>query len=125
MGLRSKGPGTAYAGTKCSPGNAASSSAEAAPACCTLPVGSTATEPACCSSHAAGAAIKLACCTIPAGHAATQEDSRKGIVGSTYLRQSRSCSRPHHPRPWKATGQGMGHQRQISQSPWMRPRDDN
>ena len=46
MSLGTKGPGTTDAGTKRSPGNAASSSAEAAPACCTLPAGSTAAEPA-------------------------------------------------------------------------------
>ena len=139
MGLRSKGPSTAYAGTKRSPGNTASSSAEAAPACYTLPAGSaaaesacyplsagsTAAEPAHYSSRAVSAAIKPACCTVPAGCAATQEASRKGIVSLTYLRQSCSCGRLNHPRPRKATGQGTGHQRQISQSPWMRPRDDN
>ena len=125
MGLGTKGPSTTYAGTKCSPGNAAISSAKTTPACYTLPAGSTAAEPAHYSSRAASAAIKLACYTIPAGHAATQEASRKGIVSLTYLRWSHSCSRPYHPRPQKATGQGTGHQRQISQSPWMGLRDDN
>ena len=138
-GLGSKGPGTAYAGTKCSPGNAASSSAEATPACHPLPAGSAATKPACyslsaastaaepahCSLRAADAAIEPACYTIPAGCAATQEAGREGIVSLTSLRQSRSCTRPKHPQLRKATGQGTGHQRQISQSPWMRPRDDN
>ena len=111
MGLGSKGPGTAYAGAERSPGNAASSSVEAAPACYPLSAGSTAAEPACHS--------------IPAGCAATQEASREGIVSPTSLRQSHSCTRPNHPQLRKATGQGMGHQRQISQSPQMRPRDDN
>ena len=138
-GLGSKDPGTAYAGSKRSPGNAASSSAEAAPACYPLSAGSTATEPACYpisassaaaepahySLRAGGAAIKPACYTIPAGCAAAQEANRKGIVSLTYLRQSRSCSQPNHPRMRKATGQGTGRQRQISQSPRMRLRDDN
>ena len=30
-----------------------------------------------------------------------------------------------HPRPWKAAGQGTGHQKQISQSPWVWARDGN
>ena len=138
-GLGSKGPGTAYAGAKHSPGNAASSSAETAPACHTLPAGSAATEPACyslsagsaateparCSLQAANTAIEPACYTVPAGCAAAQEAGREGIVSPTSLRQSRSCTRPKHPRPWKATGQGTGHQRQISQLPRTRPRDDN
>ena len=124
-GLKSKGPSTAYAGTKCSPGNAASSSVEAEPACYTLSAGSAATESAHYSSQAVSAAIEPACYTIPAGCAATQEARRKGIVSLTYLRWSHSCSRPYHPRPWKATGQGTGHQRQISQSPRMGLRDDN
>ena len=94
-----------------SPGNAASSSAKATPACYPLQAGGAATEPACYS--------------IPAGCAATQEASREGIVSLTSLRQSHSCSQSNHPQPQKATGQGMGHQRQISGSPQMRPRDDN
>ena len=124
-GLGSKGPGTAYAGAKHSPGNAASSSAQAAPACYLLSAGSTAAEPARYPLQTGSAAIKPACYTVPAGCAATQEASRKGIISLTYFRQSHSCSQPNHPRPWKATGQGTGRQRQISQSPRMRPRDDN
>ena len=97
MGLRSTGPSTAHAGTECSPGNAASSSAEAAPAFYSL----------------------------PAGGAAIQEASREGIDSPTPLRQSHSCSRPNHPQLQKATGQGMGCQRQIGQSPQTTARDDN
>ena len=111
MGLRSMGPGTTYAGTECSPGSTASSSVEAESACYSLPAGSAATEPACYS--------------IPAGCAATQEASREGIDSPTPLRQSHSCSWPNHPQPWKAAGQGTGHQRHVSQSPKMRARDDN
>ena len=97
MSSGSTGPGTAYAGAEHSPGNAASSSAEAKPACY----------------------------SIPAGCAAAQEASGEGIDSPTPLRQSRCCSWPNHPRPWKAAGQGMGCQRQISQSPRTRVRDDN
>ena len=139
MGLGSKGPGTAYAGAKRSPGNTASSSAEAAPACHPLPAGSAAAKPACYSlsagstaaelAHyslrAADAAIEPACYTVPAGCAATQEAGREGIVSPTSLRQRRSCTQPKHPQPQKATGQGTGRQRQIRQSPRTRPRDDN
>ena len=80
---RSMGPGTTYAGAEHSPGNAASSSAEATPACYSLPAG--------------GAAAKPACYSLPAGCAATQEASRKGIGSLTPLRQSCSCSWPNHP----------------------------
>ena len=111
MGPRSMGPSTTYAGTKCPPGNADSSSAEAAPACYSLPAGSAVTKPVCYS--------------LPAGGAATQEASGEGIDSPTPLRQSCSCSQPNHPRPWKAAGQGIGHQRQISQLPQTRVRDDN
>ena len=111
MGLRSMGLSTAYAGTERSPGNTASSSAEAMPACYSLPAGGAAAEPACYS--------------IPAGCAAAQEASREGIDSPTPLRQSPSCSQSNHPRLWKATGQGTRHQRQISQSPRTRARDDN
>ena len=105
------GPGTAYAGAKCSPGNAASLSAKATPPCYSLPAGSAATESACYS--------------IPAGCAATQEAGREGIGSPTPLRQSHSCSQPIHPRPQKAAGQETGHQRQISQLPRVRARHDN
>ena len=97
MGPRSTGPSTTYAGAERSPGNATSSSAEAEPACYSL----------------------------PAGCAATQEASREGIDSPTPLRQSHSCSGPNHPQLQKATDQGMRCQRQISQSPRMRVRDDN
>ena len=109
--LRSTGPGTAYAGTERSPGNAASSSAEAVPSCYSLPAGSAAAKPACYS--------------ISAGCAAAQEASGQGIDSPTPLRQSRSCSQPIHPQPRKAAGQGTGHQRQISHLPRMRARDNN
>ena len=105
------GPGTAYAGTKRSPGSTPSLSAEAVPPCYSLPAG--------------GAATESACYSIPAGCAATQEARREGIGSPTPLRQSHSCSRPIHPQPRKVAGQGMGHQRQISQSPWVRARHDN
>ena len=90
--LGSKGPGTAYAGAECPPGNAARLSAEAAPACYPISASSAAAEPTCYSLQAGNAAIKPACYTVPAGCAATQEVNRKGIVGPTYLRQSRSCT---------------------------------
>ena len=61
------------------------------PACCTFPAGSTATELTHCSTRAASAAIEPVCYTIPTGRAATQEVNRKGTVGSTYFRWSRSC----------------------------------
>ena len=111
MGPGSTGPSTTYAGAERSLGNAASSSAKAEPACYSLPAGGATAEPACYS--------------VSAGCAATQEASGEGIDSPTPLRQSHSCSRPNHPRLWKATGQGMGHQRQISQSPRTRARDDN
>ena len=125
MGPRSTGPSTAHAGTEHSPGNAASLSAKVAPACYSLPAGSAAAEPACYSIPAGGAATEPACYSIPAGCAATQETSRKGIDSPTPLRQSCSCSQPNHPQLRKAAGQGMGHQRQICQSPQTRARDDN
>ena len=111
MGPRSTGPSTAYTGAEHSPGSAASASAEAEPACHSLPAGGAATEPA--------------CYFIPAGCTATQEASGEGIDSPTPLRQCHSCSWPNHPQLQKATGQGMGCQRQISQLPWMRARDDN
>ena len=83
MGLGSTDPGTTYAGTERSPGNAASLSAKAAPACYSIPAG--------------GAATKPACYTIPAGYAAAQEASGEGIDSSTPLRQSCPCSWPNHP----------------------------
>ena len=58
MGLRREGPFPTDAGTKRSPGNAASSSAGTILACYTFPAGSTATGPAHCSSGAASAALK-------------------------------------------------------------------
>ena len=61
MGLGSKSPGTAYAGAECSPGNAASLSAEAAPARYPLSAGSAAAESAHCSLRAGSAAIEPAC----------------------------------------------------------------
>ena len=83
QGPRSMGPGTTYAGAKHSPGSTASLSAEAKPACYSLPAGGAATEPACYS--------------IPAGCAAAQEASREGIDSPTPLRQSCPCSQPNHP----------------------------
>ena len=138
-GPRSTGPGTAYAGAKCSPGNAAGPSAKATPPCYSLPAGSAATEPACysvpagcaatepaCYSVPAGcAATEPACYSIPVGCAATQEASGEGRGSPTPLQQSHSCSWSNHPQPRKAAGQGTGHQRQISQSPRAWARDSN
>ena len=72
MGLGSKDPGTTYAGFERSPGNAASSSAEAAPACYPLSAGSTATEPACYPISASSAATEPARYSLRAGGAAIE-----------------------------------------------------
>ena len=86
--------GTAYAGTKRSPGNAASSSAEAAPACYTLSAGgaaaepacytlsagSAAAEPACYSSRAVDAAIEPACYTVPEAMQLPRRPAERGLL---------------------------------------------
>ena len=105
------GPSTTYAGTECSPGNAASLSAKAVPPCYSLPAGCAATKPACYS--------------VPAGCATTQEASGEGRGSPTPLQQSHSCSRSNHPQTRKAAGQGTGCQRQISQLPRAWVRDGN
>ena len=135
-GPRPMGPDPAYAGAKHSPWNAANPSTEAAPACCSIPAGSAASEPACCSIPAGSAASKSACCSIPAGStatepahypipagcAATEEASGEGRGSSTSLQQRCSCCQSTHPGTQKAADQGMWSQRQVSQSPqaWTR-----
>ena len=130
------GPDTTYAGTVCSPGNAADPSTEAVPACCSIPAGSAAIEPACCTIAAGSAAIEPACCSIPAGGtatqpacypipascAATEEASGEGRGSTTSLQQPCSCHQSIRTRTWKAADQGMWSQRQVSQSPraWAR-----
>ena len=128
---RPTGPHTTYAGAKCSSGNAADPSTEAAPtrcsipaggaanepACCSIPAGSAANESACCSIPAGSAATKPACYPVPAGCAATKEASREGRGSSTSLQQHCSCCQSTCPGTWMAADQGTWSQRQVSQSP--------